>query len=177
MLTSDDLVFVVGGVDELCGGNVGTQGEKWCVVSEEQCAANGPRSHRRVKTFDIRLGLYVRVPGVEKHKIHAFCEPFVPKEKLTIDLVGKFMTFTKSPAKWGEEFALLNDGQKKKEEEHLEKKEMVSKFKACATPGPSQRAQNANPEVKKMVGWIQGYHSRRNKLRADGGCKFCSSAC
>ena len=29
VMTSEDLVFVGGGVDELCGGNVGSQGEKW----------------------------------------------------------------------------------------------------------------------------------------------------
>ena len=125
---------------------MGSSGEKWCVVTEEMCKAVGPKSHPKSKMEPIRLGLYVRVLGGEKAKVHAFCDLFVSMNKLNIDIVSCCLGQTLSPAEWGEEFALLNDGVKEEEEEHDGKKALLSKFRAVATQGPVKRQRAAEME-------------------------------
>ena len=68
VLTSEELVYIGGGEKELCGGNVGANGKKWCVVKEDQCKTVGPKSHCKRKVLSIKLALYVCMPGVEKLK-------------------------------------------------------------------------------------------------------------
>ena len=46
VLLSEELVYVGRGEVELCGGNVGTNGEKWCVVTKKKCSAIGPKRHK-----------------------------------------------------------------------------------------------------------------------------------
>ena len=127
------------------------------------------RKGTKWKITPINFGLYVCVPGVDKKKIHAFCEPFVPKEKMNIDIVTRCLGKTKSPAEWGGKFALLNDGEKTEEENHAKKKALISKFRAVATPGPSKRKRKAEKEEREK--WLGKYpvtNEEKSYVEAEG---------
>ena len=57
ILHSDDLIFVGGNVSEMCGGNVGANGDKWCVMDKEECVCIEPKSHCKKNPFKVELGL------------------------------------------------------------------------------------------------------------------------
>ena len=110
-LHSTDLIFVGNDLTMRCCGNVGLSGKKWCAMERAQCELNGPKSYRGTNKFEsLQPRLYIRAHTADEDKLQAFCEPCVPLNKLNPELVHSMMKLEKSPADWGEDFALLNAG-------------------------------------------------------------------
>lgn len=88
----------------VCDGNVRRKGlETFCAHFRPECEPSGPKSHQGPNKFGgLQPGLYIRVPprGDTKKKVHAYCTPFVPMERMTVSVLQLFFTLKIFPTEW-----------------------------------------------------------------------------
>ena len=94
----------------VCEGNVRQSEEKFCGAISCTVA-----SHFGNRCSDLASDLYVHVPSTSKNeKMVLYKVPFVPAEKLDIEVLSSLVKERCLPSEWFEELSVLTSGGKDK---------------------------------------------------------------